>query len=336
MPLESKNNSLEQQSRLNRIREHLGLHTSIHSPAFEGRVAAACRDQVDSLLAGARPASGEEVLDRVAGQLQVHFEEVYDDQDIEALETKYLREKREIGFGQLSMQFDDPTVDALLFERQSATSDAPDKWVAVLNLRETVSRGYWSRAHELIHRIAEPPQFNLPFYRHRNDKVNPLESLVDNVAADLAFYRRLFGPIVESLRDRPLTWDLIDLIRSLHAPSCSRLATVHATLRYWPRPAYLLRARLAGRKGRPNVDRALRIEVQGFSPDAKESLFFFPNMRVPSSSPIQHCYQTGEAISAIEQLGKWDTSGGSKLPDARALTSAFHYQDWVLGLISLV
>jgi hypothetical protein len=61
----------------------------------------------------------------------------------------------------------------------SASADAPDKWVAVLNLRETIRRGYWSRTHDLIHRIAEPRQFRPPFYRHRPDKTNPLESLID-------------------------------------------------------------------------------------------------------------------------------------------------------------
>lgn len=326
---------LEQRSRLARIRAHLDIRTPIDNIRFGDDVAAACRQQIDSLLAGAQPGCGEDVLDHLARQLHVHFEEVHADPDLVRLEQKYLHEKREIGFGQLAKQFDDPHIDALLFERERAAADDPDKWVAVLNLRDTAARGYWSRSHELTHRIAEPPQRNLRFYRHQNDRANPLESMIDKVAADIAFYRGLFEPVVNTLCSEPLTWELVDTIRSLYAASCSRLATAHAALRYWPQPAYLIAAQLAGRKRRPATDRALRIEIQGFSSNAASELFFIPNMRVPPSSPISHVYQSGEAISAYEQLGQWSTSDGTRLRDVQVLTSAFRYRDRVFALISV-
>lgn len=326
---------LEQRNRLARIRAHLDIRTSIDSPRFVDEVADACRARIETLLAGTQPRSGEAVLDHLARQLHVHFEEVRADPDLLRLEQKYLHEKREIGFGQLTKQFDDPDIDALLFERERAAADAPDRWVAVLNLRDTESRAYWSRAHELTHRIAEPPQQNLRFYRHQNDKENPLESMIDQVAADVAFYRGLFQPIVAAYGTQELTWEFVDTIRQLHAETCSRLATAHAILRYWSRPAYLIAARMAGRKSAPSRDRALRIEIQGFSPIAQEELFFIPNMRVPPSSPIAHTYQAGGPISAYEQLGQWITSKGSRLPDVCVLTSAFRYRDRVLALISV-
>jgi len=326
---------LEQRNRLARIREHLDLRTPIDSPAFEQDVVNACRERIDAMLEHQQPRSGEEVLVHVARRLQVRFEEVHDDHDLESLEHKYLREQREIGFAQLSIEFEKPNVDALLFERLHADPNATDKWVAVLNLQETTSRGYWSRSHELIHRIAEPPQFNLRFYRHRNDKQNRLESLIDKGAAELAYYRRLFAPTVDAVRSEPLTWDLIGNIRARYAPSSSQRACVHATLRHWPRPAFLLTARMAGRRRRPNTDVALRIEIQGFSQGASHGVFFFDNMRVPPSSPIWHCFQSGEAISAVEQLGLWTTSKGDCLPDVRALTSAYKWDGKVEALISL-
>lgn len=326
---------LDQRSRLARIRAHLDIRTSIDSPRFADDVTEACRAQIDSLLEGVKLSCGEDVLAHLARRLHVHFEEVHTDPDLARLEQKYLHEKHEIGFGQLAKQFSDPHVDALLFERERAAADAPDRWVAVLNLRDTAARGYWSRSHELTHRIAEPPQQNLRFYRHQNDRANPLESMIDKVAAEIAFYRPSFEPIVNTLTSQLLTWELIDTIRTLHATSCSRLATAHASLRYWPQPAYLLAARFAGRKGRPNTDRALRIEIKGFSPNANEELFFIQNMRVPPSSPIWHVHQSGEAISAYEQLGHWGTSDGTRLRDARVLTSAFRYRETVFALISL-
>jgi hypothetical protein len=326
---------LDQRSRLARMRAHLDIRTPIDSPRFSDDVVAACRAQVESLMVGVSPRTGEDVLTRLAHSLHVHFEEVHAEPDLARLEQKYLHEKREIGFGQLAMQFNDPQVDALLFERERATADAPDKWVAVLNLRDTASRGYWSRSHELTHRIAEPPQQNLRFYRHQNDRENPLESLIDKVASEIAFYQPLFSPIVGSLSASPLTWELIDQVRALHASSSSRLATAHATLRLWKRPAYLLAAQIAGRKGRPGVDRALRVAIRGFSPDANNELFIIPNMRVPASSPISHTHQTGEQISAYEQLGQWHTSDGTRLNDIKVLTSAFRYRETVFALLSV-
>ena len=327
--------SLEQRSRLQRIREHLGIRTSVDSPAFEEAVAAVCRERITSLMEGSNPQSGEEVLDHVARRLQVRFEEVHDEHDLAALETKYLKEKREIGFGQLSMQFEDPGVDALLFQRERAAADASDKWVAVLNLRETIRRAYWSRSHELIHRVAEPPQMQL-FYRHRNDKINPLESLIDTVAADLAFYPDLFLPLVEAVSGEPLSWELVGRVRNQYAPSSSLLATAHAVLRAWPCPAYLLKAQMRGRKGRPHQDVALRIKVDGFSAAKGDRVFFFDNMRPPRSSPIWHAYNAGESITAYEQLGEWTTSRGGRMPNARALTSTFVWRNTVFALLTIV
>lgn len=327
--------ALDQRDRLERIRTHLELRTPVGSRTFEGDAAAACAEKVQDLLEESGAQCGEQVLDHVARQLQVHFEEVHNDGDIAGIEQKYL-EKKEIGFGQLSIQLDDPSVDALLFERERASADAPDKWVAVLNLRETTRRGYWSRTHELIHRIAEPPQFRLPFYRHRTDSTNPLESLIDKAAAHLAYYPPLFEPIVAAYADEPLTWELIERIRARYAPTSSTLATVHAVLRHWKRPATLLMAQVGGRRGRPNVNRALRIVVQGFSLADEPRLFFIPNMRVPSSSPVAHCFESGEEISAYEDLGRWVTSDGGGLPAVRALTSVFRWSEHarVYALIS--
>ena len=127
------------------------------------------------------------------------------------------------------------------------------------------SRAYWSRAHELTHRIAEPPQYRLPFYRHRDDRADRLESLIDKTAAELAFYPTLLRPIIDCISTDPLSWELVDRVRELYAPSASRHATANAVLRFWPHPAFLLKARIAGRKRRPGIDRALRIKLMGFS-----------------------------------------------------------------------
>jgi hypothetical protein len=105
-------------------------------------------------------------------------------------------------------------------------------------------------------------------------------------------------------------------------------------LRHRSRPAFLLTARMAGRRRKPNVDVALRIQIQGFSPGARDSVFFFDNMRVAISSPIRHCFYCGESLSAFEQLGLWTTSRGDNLPDMRVLTSVYRWGEDVYALIS--
>lgn len=334
-----QNSTAEQRSRLHRIRENLKVATSVNSPEFEQAVARACRLSVDSLLAQVEPYTGEHVLAHLADQLQVRFEEVNHDSDIARLEKKYLEDKREIGFGQLEMELNAPGVDALLFQRIRAEDVARDRWVAVLNLRESRSRAYWSRAHELTHRVAEPAQQGLPFYRHHDDNTNRLESLIDLSAADLAFYPPLFRPIVDSASNCLLTWTLVDEVRSLFASSASRLSTVNAMLRYWPRPAYLLIARIAGRKSKPTVDRSLRIKVSGFSSTDRQHFLFFQNMRVPMSSPIWHAFHSRKPTSDFEQLGNWTTSGGSRLPDLRVFSDSVYWNDGnnrVYAVVSLV
>ena len=331
---DKSNKAFELQSRLNGIREHLGLRTPIDSPEFDQAVVRACRRKIDGMVNGFEPRSGEDILRHIADQLQVRFEEVHEDSDIASLERKYLQEKGEIGFGQLEKEINAPGVDALLFQRLRAEDSDDDKWVAVLNLRDGQSRGYWNRAHELIHRIAEPPQYRLPFYRHRNDNTNRLESLIDKSASELAFYQGHFRPIVESVCDDLLSWKLIDLVRRRYAPSASRLASAYAVLRNWRRPAYLLTASIAGRKKHPDIDQALRVNVAGFSAVRWDDIFIFPNMRVPPSSPIWHCFHSGEDISDYENLDRWVTSGGDRLPDMLTFTSAFRGRNKAFALVS--
>jgi len=201
----------------------------------------------------------------------------------------------------------------------------------------TQARAYWSRPHELIHRLAEPPQRRLPFYRHRTDAQNRLERIIDLGAAELAFPPAAFGRRVEIVADHEIGWELVDTLRSEFAPTSSLLAAAKAVLRFWPRPAFLLQASVRGRRGRPNVDVALRVDVEGYSPSAAQSgVQFFQNMRVPPSSPIFHTSASARNISDIESLGQWVTSDGDGLPDRRALTCGLHLGRVIYSFVSLL
>ena len=309
--------------RLDDVAHHLGISTDPEDSGFDNDVINACLKKIQPIVRASGASTGEMVLQSLADHFSVQFEEVRSQDDIDALEEKYLREKKEIGFAQLQEEMSHPNVDALLFQRIPAKEHDTDKWVAVLNLRKSEARSYWNRAHELAHRIAEPPQGMLPFKRHQLERANPIERLMDVVAAELAFYPDLFSPLVENNCGKDLTFETIGDLKSNFAASCSQLAAMNAVVKAWPKPALVLTALKKGRKGKPNLDVALRVLPQARNKAARdEELFVFSNMRVPKQSPIAEAFQKQIPVKGIENLKNWRTSGGRCLRNVNVLTCA--------------
>lgn len=332
----SNEKRLDERHRLLEIREHLRVRAQIDDDSFELEVVATCAKKIQPIVNAYSDRPGEEIIGAIALDLGVHFEEVQSQADIDSLEQKYLVEQRELGFGRLAVELADPTVDALMFQRLKAAGEASDRWIAVINSQGSRARGYWSRAHELIHRVAEPPQRRLPFFRHREDHSNRIERIVDLGASEIAYPRAVFEDIVKSVSRRELTWDLVEGVRRRFAPSSSLQATAKAIVRYWPQPAFFVIAESRGRLRNPAVDIALRLDVEGFNVGAERSgIVFFKNMRVPLTSAISMAYDTVETVSEYENLGGWEASGRRPFPSRRALASGTKRGKHVYGLISL-
>jgi hypothetical protein len=328
---------LDDWQRLLAMREHLGVRARPDQPTFEAEVVEASVSQVSPIIERHAGECGEAIIESIAAHLGVRFEEVHSDHDIVHLERKYLVAKKELGFGLLAHELKDPGVDAVLIQRMHAAHDAPDRWVAVLNMQQTRARAYWSRPHELTHRLAEPPQRRLPFYRHRKDAQNRLERIIDLGAAELAFPATALGPRVRAVGSQELTWDLITALRLQFAPTASLLCAAKAIFRFWPQPAFLLQAKFQGRASGHNVDVALRVTLEGRTDGTSSSgVQFFRNMRVPPTSPLSHTFETGRNVSDVENLKHWVTSSGSGLPDRRALTSGLNLGSVAYGIVSLL
>jgi hypothetical protein len=332
----SKEKRLDQRQRLHEMREHLRVRAGIGDPSFEREVIVACVRQVQPIIDAHKDRTGEELSAAIATHLGIRFEEVRTPADIQSLERKYLHEQREIGFGQLADELADRSVDALLFERHRAAPNAPDRWVAVLNIQETHARAYWSRWHEILHRLAEPPQKRMKFFRHRTDHEDRLERIIDLAAAELAFPRSGYGARVARVSHHELTWSLVRHVQHEFAPTSSLLSAAKGFIRFWPQPAFLLTAELRKSKRRPNEPPALRIRLESFNSGGERAGFtFIPNMRVPQSSPIFETYTTSQEVSGYENLENWTTSCGTRLPDRRVLTSGVRLGSIVYGLVSL-
>lgn len=331
----SKEQLLDQQHRLLAIREHLGVRARVESPDFAEEVARACVNVVRPILDRNAGEQGEKILAAIALELGVRFEEVENAGDIKRVEQKYLVEQKELGFGVMGKELAKDDVDALLFQRMHAHAHAADRWVAVLNLQKSRARAYWSRPHELIHRIAEPPQQRLPFFRHKSDYENRLERLIDLGAAELAFPKIAFAPVVECFRNQPLTWKIVQSIGAAFAPTASLLSVAKATLRHWRAPTLLLIAQMRAKKGDPHCAPALRIAMEGFSSTGERcGVFFFPNMRVPPLSVVMGAFATQSEETGREILSAWRTSTGKRLPDRPALISAKGLQSRAYVLVS--
>jgi hypothetical protein len=132
--------------------------------------------------------------------------------------------------------------------RTNASATDRDRWVAILNKLYSQVRAYWNMFHELSHRITEPPQLLLPFRRNRAESENTVEYVIDQVAADLAFYGPIFRPLVlAAAAEGMLTFSLIHKIRKLFAPTASVQAVTNAVVNYWPQPAICFTAKMNGR-----------------------------------------------------------------------------------------
>jgi hypothetical protein len=328
--------SNDQLNRLDSIAAHLELQKRWGEPGFEEDAVDACVIRLAPVIKKANPKTGEEVAAALAAHFSVHFEEVRGPRDIDLLENNYLRTKREIGFGQLREELQDPQVDALLFRRMHAQPHDPDKWVAVLNLQLTDAKAYWDRFHEITHRAAEPAQRVLPFRRHQVERTNPVERLIDRIAGEFAFYAPLFRRQVTAAHkhDR-LAIATVENLQNAYAPSSSLLAAASAVVKYWPTAAMVVTARMKGRKSAPEKDIALRVSMQTRNTAATEArLSCFPNMRVPRSSPIFVALVEKRTAEGPENLGTWTTSCGDSLPAIRVFTSAICLGKVVYGLIS--
>lgn len=322
--------------RLDAIAKHVGVKSRYPSSAFFADVAAACLARTAKIIDALLPCTGEEIALALGRHFSVTFEEVYGPEDIDAVEHRYLKTKKEIGFAQLRKELATPGVDALLFERMNATELDADRWVAVLNLQESAAKAYWNRFHELAHRIAEPPQMILPFRRHRFEAAHPVEALVDTIAAQLAFYPPAVKPLVRKMgKGKALDFEVVESFKAEYAPTASLLSAMNAVVRYWPRPAVVLTAAMGGRRNAPAVDRALRIAVQGHNTAADSvGLVFIPNMRAPAESAVSLAFKTKSTECASENLGTWTTSDGTALTSIDISIAARGLGSTVYALVS--
>ena len=294
-----------------------------------------CSRRIDGWVAKAGGVPSIDSLESLVTQrLQMVFEEIKSDEDFDRLTEVYARGKKEFVFAGMRTKFDD--TDSLtygaLVQRRNAGADSQDRFVAVIDCRgEKLARRFFTRWHEIAHRLTTHADMLEPVYRSEHD---PIERLMDEIAGHVGFYEPLFHPAFQqaSQSKRHLKFGTVETIISGAFPAASFQATLFACVRRVQTPVVYLEAALAHKK---EVKR--RLATPSLSGDdlppgelravkvipnnaAQQEGFTIPtNMRVPADSVIYRLFDAEPLTDgdSQEDLSQWESRG--KLLEALAV-----------------
>lgn len=315
-----------------------------------------CKRRIAGWLSGASDVRTLDDLESlVCEKLWLVMEEFSTDDELDAIIAKYVA-KGEYVF---VTQRDElgPETFATLIRRDNATPECHDQFVAIIDCRgDKAARRFFTRWHEIAHVLTlVRGQMALPFHRSTINR-DPIEQLMDKIAAEVGFFDDLFAPVVRTAVERAggLNFDLVEQIRASDCPRASFHATLIAVATRAPVPAVTIEAGLGWKKGERDMINApglfpelkpqpmLRVLAAGGNELARTAgLRFHLNMRVPQTSVIAHLRDpavTDAAITlrSVESLSDWTTSGGGSIGDGDVLVEARRHGDKVIALITRV
>lgn len=293
----------------------------------------------------------------LAEQLSVCLEVVWEDADIERVARDYGLSNAERR--RLRQEFDHDEVEGWLISNPS-WRPGRRMYVAIVDARGVrESRAYFTGWHEISHLIVTPPQLSFEGEGFRRsipvDKTkDPVESTVDAVAGDLAFYAPFVVPVLQTelANTGQLTFEVIERMRDHVVPEASFYSAAIAAARLAPTPVLLVHVRRAYKKAErrelasgqtdlglalPKTDVRPKLRVVDVIPGGPGSdLAIFKNMRVPEQSILTHVHEAhGEVtLQADENQSWWETTSDGFLPALPLSVQATRRGGHVYGLIS--
>ena len=324
-----------------RTARRLGLPS--HGPAADSAIVDYCRRQVSLLTAEHRlPSTVGELLERVAGCLDVEFVEIHSAEDLTNLFDR-IPLQVEPALVRVSTEFDNET-DAITIRRLS-----PQPWerryLSVINCQgRHFSRRFFTKWHELAHRLIDGEQLALAFRQTPVERKEPGEILVDKVAGELAFFPDIVSsPAHVMLNDLGVTFEAVEELRQSVAMEASRQATALALIRYAGCPAWYLRCAVSMKPTESRTASRLngrakpvpKLRVMEVSPNAEAirlGIRIHQWMRVPESSLVSLAHGSGLDQIGTEQLEEWETSTGGPVGYGRLLVDAQALGDEVYAL----
>lgn len=310
-----------------------------------------CEERIGCWAADAGGVKSVAALEQlVAGRLQLTFEDVCSDDELEQIIGKYVAE-REYVFATLRDELG-PTTFGLTIKRKHRRPAAGGKYVAVIDCRgEKAARRFFTRWHEVAHLLVLEKELAAPVRRSTHD---PVERLMDEIAGRVGFYEPIFGPVFAREHCKPLLeLRTVEAIRTAYCDRASFQATLFACQRRMNTPVVYVEAemkykaeeerRLRSGQRRSLADdppvAKLRVGLAVPNEAANDGGFrIAPNMRVPAGSIIHKLHFDANAEEAFgsENLVAWEFSNGNSLPDCEVWVDARKVGERVIAVVQPV
>lgn len=290
-------------------------------------------------------ATPSDLLDIMAAILGTTFEVVRSDEELAALQRRYVQ-SGEFGFASLDKELHGD-VYGVTYRRMTART-GERAFVSVIDCRgDKGLRSYFTKWHEIGHLLILTDQQRSTYKRThaRGSNKDPEETLVDLIAGHMGFFPQFLLPEIGT----DVTFADIDRVRGRLCPEASVLSSAIAYAKHHAQPCLLVDAKLALKKEEeagllqrsfgfydPPVPK-LRVQSVVPSNNARQYGLYIPkNYRVPESSVI-HLVHNGQQdhATAVECLSLWESSDGKCLGPKAIQIEVRRSFDSVLALISL-
>lgn len=265
---------------------------------------------------GEHPKTLDEVHRLVLNFCGVRVERIDEDSDIKRVESTYEENVLPI---QLEFEFSRDT-EALVFKNPSTDGRSASRFIAVVDARgERRTRSWFAERHEPSHVLCGDKRMITVFRRTQTVRPEPLEQVVDAVAASVGFWKPIVLPVLRRQLECMNVLDAFDRTRSIVALGASVEASYRAFARLCEFPVVLVRSSLATRKGdRSGRSLALRATTVVHNAAAETVGMRIPqNYRISPGSVIQRAHSNFGTLSADDDLGYWKDSTGRTLEPCR-------------------
>lgn len=336
------------------LARELGLST-------RGRVLERIRDHALSYVEDCRAslpriASLEQLRSLLCDRLSICIRIIHEDADLNSVAEEF--SFSEVERRNLIREFDHEQVEGWLV-RNPRVEPGLRRWIAIVDGRgPRAVRAYFTAWHEIAHAIVTPHQLKLGIRRSIpvDKSKDPVESVVDSVTGDLAFYAPLISPALRqeiSTRGGRLSVDAIEAMRLKVAPSASFQSAAIAATRLSEHPVLFVRLKrqykrseikalqsnqselpLAG--AAPRILPKVRLAMAMPAAEAGSELAIFSPMRVPPGSVLMRAWENPRdvCLQADEDQAWWETSKAGNLPPQPIHVEALRRGSFVYGLIA--
>lgn len=289
----------------------------------------------------------------ICEKLNLAFEIVYSDEDLERIIKKYT-DMKEIIFASLKTDLDKDTFATTI--KLKPQNNLGKQYIAIIDCRDNKRyRIHFSKWHEIAHLLTLSPQMELPFNRSTTRK-DSIEYLMDKIAGEIGFFDPIFCPILhqEAERNRTISFSIITDIRDKICPEASFQSTLFACVSRTKLPVIYIEAEMGYKKkeieilesGQQSLFQNMTIEpklraVTVILNESVKSLKFriHKNMQIPKESIIYKTYiESNDYLNnsyniGTENLSIWCHSNGVPVGNQDIRVEARTYGKKIIALI---